>query len=95
MSKLRPPVISTPSKVTLRSSKPGMEWLKGRAESKGDGQPTLSVCLELLAIKRMLTNLRSEAEGGIERIEFVLGLLELNGPKLGLLERQLLGSSGK
>jgi hypothetical protein len=94
VSELRHPVISTPSRVMPRFLKPGMERLKGRAESVGDGQPTLSVRLELLAIKRVLTSLRSEVEGGLERIESILGSLESNGPKLGLSERELMGSFG-
>ena len=92
-SKLCLPVINSPSRMTSNSSMPGLERLKGLEESVGDGQPTLSVRMELLAIKRLLTGLKSEVEGGIERLESVLGLLELNGPKMGLSERQLRGQA--
>jgi hypothetical protein len=88
-SKLRFSVISSPSRMTSSSSMPGMERLKGLEESVGDGQPTLSVHMEKLAIKWMLTILKSEVDGGIERLDFVLGSLELNGPKKGLSKRQL------
>jgi hypothetical protein len=95
VGKILRPVISTPTKATSNPSKPGMEWLKGCVESEGDGHPTLHVRLELLAIKRMLTKLRSEVDGGIEKLEAVLGSLEPNGPKLGFVESQMLGSLEK
>jgi hypothetical protein len=95
VGKILRPVISTPTKATSNPSKPGMEQLKGRVESKGDGQPTLRVRLELLAIKRTLTKPRSEVDGGIEKLEAVLGSLEPNRPKLGFVESQTLGSPEK
>jgi hypothetical protein len=37
VGKILRPVISTPTKATSNPSKPGMEQLKGRVESEGDG----------------------------------------------------------
>ena len=88
-----PSVISTSSKVTSTLSKPGLERLKGRVALEGDGKNMLSVQLELLAIKRMLTNLRREVDVGVGRIDSVLGYLESNGPCLGSSEVHFLGSS--
>jgi hypothetical protein len=41
--------------------------------------------MELFEIKRVLTGLMSEVEGGIKRLDSALGLLGCSGPKAGLL----------
>ena len=91
--KILTPAINTPTKLTSTLSKPELERLKGRVESEGDGQQSLSVRLELLAIKRTLTNLRREVDAGVGIIESVLGYLESNGPILGPSVGQTLGFS--
>ncbi|KAE8022887.1 hypothetical protein FH972_008648 [Carpinus fangiana] len=50
--------------------------LAGRLESDGDGQPYWSACLELQAIKRMLTKLKDKVEVGIKRVEVVVLSME-------------------
>jgi hypothetical protein len=95
VSERRAPVISTPSIVPLSTSKTGPERLKGRVESEGDGQSGLCVRLELLAIKGLLTNLKGEVEGAMQRMDAALVSLELNGPNLGLSESQRLDYSGQ
>jgi hypothetical protein len=85
---LRRPVTSSNSRKTLLpsiSEKPVQERLIGREELVGDGHPTLSVRMELFEIKRVLTGLMSEVEGGIKRLDSALGLLGCSGPKAGLL----------
>jgi hypothetical protein len=82
------PVTSSTSRETLLpsiSEKPMQERLIGREELVGDGHPTLSVRMELFEIKRVLTGLMSEVEGGIKRLDAALGLLGCSGPKAGLL----------
>ncbi|KAE8021257.1 hypothetical protein FH972_007164 [Carpinus fangiana] len=84
----RRPVTSSTLSKTLNSSiseKSELERLIGREELVGDGQPTSSVHMELLAIKRVLTGLKSEVEGGIKRMDSALGLLGFTGPKVDLL----------
>ncbi|KAE8100194.1 hypothetical protein FH972_018119 [Carpinus fangiana] len=83
LCKLLTPVINTSTKLTSTLLKPGLERLEGRMESEGEKQQTLSVCLELLAINRTLTNLRKEVDAGVGRIELVFGYLESNGLILG------------
>jgi hypothetical protein len=84
---LRRPVTSSSSRETLLpsiSEKPVQERLIGREELVGDGHPTLSVRMELLDIKRVLTGLMCEVDGGIKRLDAALGLLGCSGPKAGL-----------
>jgi hypothetical protein len=84
---LRRPVTSSTSRETLLPSipeKPVQERLIGRKELVGDGHPTLSVRMELLDIKKVLTGLMSEVDGGLKRLDDALGLLGCSGPKAGL-----------
>jgi hypothetical protein len=78
----RPVASLNPGKALIPSisEKPVQERLIGREELVGDG---LMSCVrrELSDIRRVLTDVMSEVEGGIKRVDFALGLLGCSGPK--------------
>jgi hypothetical protein len=84
-----PPANSLLPKVLSYPSKPGLELLKGWVAFDGDGQSSLSACLELLAIKKL------DVDVGVERLEAVIFSLESSELRQGLLNKQNLGCKGK
>jgi hypothetical protein len=74
------------SQDTAISRKFGVEALRGRFESAGDGSVSLGqmgLRVELQEIKSFLTKLKENVDMGIKKVEVVMGSLEVGGLNLG------------
>jgi hypothetical protein len=90
----------TASLLPKNLSKPvfsGMEALKGRMESAGNGHASLGqlrLRAELQNLKTFLTKVKEDVDLGVWRVEVVMGLLEVNGLEADLGVGQNLGNYG-
>jgi hypothetical protein len=81
-------------KTLPKSVNSGMEALKGRMESAGNGHASLGQLRlreELQNLKSYLTKVKEDVDVGIWRVEEVMGLLEVNGLETGLGDGQTMG----
>jgi hypothetical protein len=98
---------SPPAKSTLPKPLPnpaisGLEALKSCEESEGDGSSSLCVRVELLDLRKLLTDIRGDVDLGLKRVDRVLCSLEQRKgmdrvDKAGVLglDRQCMGGEMK